>query len=48
MLQEMEAWMENRKFRALDDFRGRMSQMQSDNPELYERLQYIRALVGLE
>lgn len=48
MLQELEAWMENRKFRALDEFRGRMSQMQSDNPELYERLQYIRALVGLE
>jgi hypothetical protein len=26
--------------------RGKLSQARSDKPELYERLQYIKALVG--
>jgi hypothetical protein len=34
--------------KTLADVRGRMSQMQSGSPELYERLQYIKALVGID
>jgi len=30
------------------DFRGQLSQVRSEDPEGYERLQYIKALVGIE
>ena len=48
MLEDLESWMEKHGFDSVDDFRGRLSRMQSDNAELYERLQYIKALVGIE
>jgi hypothetical protein len=35
-------------FERLDDFRGRLSQAHSEHPEHHERLQYIKALVGIE
>jgi hypothetical protein len=28
--------------------RGKLSQSRSERPELYERLQYIKALVGMD
>lgn len=48
ILNEMKAWMEGHGFDAIDQIRGKLSQMQSDKPELYERLQYIEALNGPE
>jgi dihydroorotate dehydrogenase (fumarate) len=48
ILSSMEEWMSKHGFKALGDFRGKLSQMQSDKPELYERLQYIRALMITE
>ena len=45
---ELEAWMQAHRFDSVDAFRGRLSQEQSDRPEQYTRLQYIRALVGIE
>jgi len=48
ILEEIETWMRKHDFDSIDQIRGRLSQMQSDNPELYERLQYIKALVGIE
>ena len=44
----VETWMNERGMKSLDDVRGKLSQMQSGAPELYERLQYIKALVGIE
>ena len=41
-------WMDQKGFATLEDFRGRLSRGQGDNPELLERLQYIKALVGIE
>ena len=41
-------WMEEHDFNSVDQVCGKMSQMQSDRPELYERLQYIKALVGTD
>jgi dihydroorotate dehydrogenase (fumarate) len=35
-------------YETLDDFRGKMSQKYSDQPEYFERQQYIRALVGMD
>jgi dihydroorotate dehydrogenase (fumarate) len=33
---------------SLDEVRGKLSMKESEKPELYERLQYIKALVGIE
>lgn len=48
ILSEVREWMERHGFGTLAEFRGKMSQLQSPQPELYERLQYIKALVGVE
>ena len=48
MLKEMEDWMEEHKFKSLNDFCGKLGQEESDQPELYERLQYIKALSGIK
>ncbi len=48
ILKEVEAWMKKHNFKSIDEFRGKLSQTQSDRPELYERIQYIKALVGIE
>jgi dihydroorotate dehydrogenase (fumarate) len=48
MLGQLEDWGKRHGFESLDQMRGKMSQMESDRPELYERLQYIKALVGID
>ena len=35
-------WMEDRGFNYIDQFRGKLSQSVSENPEIYERLQFMR------
>lgn len=46
--ERMEYWMEQHKYSSLDNFRGIMSQQSSKQQKEYERLQYIKALVGIE
>jgi dihydroorotate dehydrogenase (fumarate) len=46
MLQELREWMTAHNFDTLDDFRGRLSQVRSEYPENFERLQYVKALGG--
>ena len=48
MLSNLEAWMQKHHFASVGEYRGRLSQKESDRPELYERLQYIKALTGIE
>lgn len=48
MLEEITAWMQTHGFSSLKDFRGRLSQIRSERPESYERLQYIKLFVGIE
>ncbi len=48
MREGLERWMEKHGFSTIADFRGRLSQAKSEDPESYERLQYIKALVGIE
>lgn len=48
MKEELSTWMENHKFDTVPEMRGRLSQKYSNVPESYERLQYIKALVGQE
>jgi dihydroorotate dehydrogenase (fumarate) len=47
ILSELESWMNKKAFQTLSDFRGNMSLSQKKEPEMYERLQYIRALTGI-
>jgi len=48
ILTEVNRWMDEQKFGNVDEIRGKLSKQRSSNPELYERLQYIKALVGIE
>jgi dihydroorotate dehydrogenase (fumarate) len=45
---EINTWMDNKGYETIDDFRGKLSQIRSECPEDYERIQYIKALVGIE
>lgn len=44
----IESWMKNHGFKTIDDFRGRVSREKSDDPAIFERFQYIKALTGVE
>lgn len=48
ILKDLEAWMEKHRFENVGEVRGKLSSMKSKNPELYERIQYIKAFVGVE
>ena len=48
ILDQLQQWMQTHGFEQLDDFRGRLSQSRSEHPGDYERIQYIKALVGIE
>ena len=47
MNQELSDWMKRHSFNSVEEFRGRLSQAGSEQPEAYERLQYIKALTGI-
>jgi dihydroorotate dehydrogenase (fumarate) len=44
---DVERWMTEKGYGTVDEFRGILSQSQSEQPEAYERLQYIKALTGV-
>ena len=46
MQQGLTSWMDNHSFSTIQQFRGKLSQKRSSQPESFERLQYIKALVG--
>ncbi|MCU4155709.1 dihydroorotate dehydrogenase-like protein [Carboxylicivirga sp. A043] len=46
MLKELEAWMERRNVNTIADFKGRLSQGKSANPEVFERVQFMRYFSG--
>lgn len=48
MLSQMEEWMGRHGFDSVDQVVGKLSQKQSDRPELFERIQYVKALAGKE
>jgi len=47
-LEELDGWMQRHGFASIEEFRGRMSRETSTDPQLYERLQYIKVYGGLE
>lgn len=44
MLRELEDWMEEHEYETLADFRGKLSQRESDDPFTIERAHYVRLL----
>ncbi len=42
MLRAVEEWMDRHGYRTLADFRGRMSQAESEDPAVFERVQFMR------
>ena len=48
MLERVKFWMQTHNYESLDDFRGILSHKNTQKPAYFERLQYIRALVGIE
>ena len=42
VIKEVEAWMEEKKFDSIDDFRGKLSQEKFVEPTLYERVQFMK------
>lgn len=48
ILDNLDTWMKEHEFEDIASMRGKLSSMNSENPELYERIQYIKAHVGVE
>lgn len=46
--EEVVKWLDERGYKTLAEVRGLLSQEKSERPEVYERLQYIKALTGIE
>lgn len=44
MLRELEGWMDEKGYQTLDDFRGKLSQKDTDDPFVFERAQYVKLL----
>ncbi len=47
MLEGLENWMEEKSFDSLDDFRGRLSYKEVDDPAVFERIQFMKYYAGL-
>jgi dihydroorotate dehydrogenase (fumarate) len=46
MLEELTEWMESKNFETIDQFRGKMSQVNIKDPAAYERVQFMRHFSG--
>lgn len=48
MTKELENWMDKHSFKSIEDFRGKMSFKETENPAAYERVQFMRHFAGIE
>ncbi len=46
MIDGLKSWMERHNYEKIDDFKGKMSQINSPNPAEYERVQFMRYFEG--
>jgi dihydroorotate dehydrogenase (fumarate) len=44
MLKEIEKWMDEHNYKNIEEFRGKLGKKEEEKTELYDRLQYIKAL----
>lgn len=47
ILTEMETWMKKHNFKSIDEFRGKFSQENIENPAAYERIQFIKIFTNI-
>ena len=47
-LKGLEAWMKEQKFNSINDFRGKISQVNIKNPAAYERVQFMKMYSKIE
>ncbi len=47
MLEEIDQWMDRKNFNAIDDFRGKMSHTDADDPAAYFRMQFMKHFAGV-
>jgi dihydroorotate dehydrogenase (fumarate) len=48
MLHVLDAWMQDKGFNSIDEFRGKLSFKASENPAAYERMQFMKHFAGIE
>jgi len=48
ILKEVTQWMDVKKYSSIQDFRGKMSQKNIENPAAYERVQFMKHYSGIE
>jgi len=48
MLDELQQWMQQHNFKSTDEFIGKMSVKEADNPAAYERVQFMKHFSGIE
>ena len=48
MLKDLSGWMEKKKYKSLREFRGRLSDKQTNDPYVYKRAQYVEMLLNSE
>jgi len=46
MLNELRTWMISKNFKSIHEFRGKLSQKNTDNPAAYERIQFMKYFRG--
>ncbi len=46
MLNEVDEWMNRKNYKTINDFRGKLSQSQSDDPAAFERIQFMKHFSG--
>jgi dihydroorotate dehydrogenase (fumarate) len=47
MLQQLEAWMEDKGYNRIDEFRGALSHRHTGNPAAFERIQFMKQFGGI-
>jgi dihydroorotate dehydrogenase (fumarate) len=48
MLDEIELWMEHKNYKSIDDFKGKLSKVNTKDPFVYKRAQYIDIILRSE
>jgi dihydroorotate dehydrogenase (fumarate) len=48
MIKDLETWMDKHNFESIDDFCGKMSIKDAENPAAYERVQFMKHFSGIE
>jgi dihydroorotate dehydrogenase (fumarate) len=48
IVNELKTWMEKNEFSKISDFRGRLSFRKSENPSVYQRVQFMKHFSGIE